>query len=418
MANIASRLQAVIRIPRIHHRPPEVRPITISTANHLQAVVVTTAAITAVVTVALGRITIHPARAREITQAATAELVLVTIAVAIPVLVVTITAAGTEVAAEVEEEAIVVIQEEVDTEAKEVVAVEDTEMTAVATAIGQAVEVAVVTRGYGDSNGGNDRMVVQEDTVFVSGMNTDITEDEICQHFGAIGLIKNDKRTGKPKIWMYKDKSTGKSKGEATVTYDDQAAAHSAIEWFNGKQFKGSTIKVQIAQHKSNWQGNRGGGGGRPSGGGGRGGGGGGRGGFGGGRDRDEHRGGEDRGGRDGGGGAGGRGGDWRCPNPDCGNTNFAWRDECNLCKSSKPEGAGGGGGGGGRGGGRGGDRGGRGGGFRGGRGGGGDRGGDRGGRGGGGFRGGDRSGGRGRGGPMRGGGGRGDRDRDRQRPY
>ena len=97
-----------------------------------------------------------------------------------------------------------------------------------------------------------------------------------------------------------------------------------------------------------------------------------------------------------------------RCPNPDCGNTNFAWRDQCNLCKSSKPEGMGGGGGGdrGGRGGGgRGGDRGGRGGGFRGGDRGG--RGGDRGGRGGGGFRGGDRGGrGGGRGGPMRGGGG------------
>lgn len=51
-------------------------------------------------------------------------------------------------------------------------------------------KIKCVTGGYGDSNGGNDRMVVQEDTVFVSGMNTDITEDEICQHFGAIGLIK------------------------------------------------------------------------------------------------------------------------------------------------------------------------------------------------------------------------------------
>lgn len=92
-----------------------------------------------------------------------------------------------------------------------------------------------------------------------------------------------------------------------------------------------------------------------------------------------------------------------RCPNPDCGNTNFAWRDQCNLCKSLKPEGLSYGGGGGGRGGGGrgGGDRGSRGG-FRGDRGG---RGGDRGGRGGG-FRGGDRGGRGGRGGPMRGGGG------------
>lgn len=105
---------------------------------------------------------------------------------------------------------------------------------------------------------------------------------------------------------MYKDKNTGKPKGEATVTYDDQNAARSAIEWFDNKDFKGYTIKVQIAQHKSSWSGGRGGGGG----GGGRGGGGRGRGGggFGGrGGDRDDSRGGgDDR--RDG----GGRGADWR----------------------------------------------------------------------------------------------------------
>lgn len=106
---------------------------------------------------------------------------------------------------------------------------------------------------------------------------------------------------------MYKDKNTGKSKGEATVTYDDQNAARSAISWFDGKEFKGCTIKVQIAQHKSSWQGNRMGGGRGGGGGRGRGGGGGfsGRGGG----DRDDHHrgsGGDDR--RDG----GGRGGDWR----------------------------------------------------------------------------------------------------------
>lgn len=169
---------------------------------------------------------------------------------------------------------------------------------------------------------------------------------------------------------MYRDKATGKSKGEATVTYDDQNAARSAIDWFDGKEFKGCTIKVQIAQHKSSWQGGRGGGGRGGGGGGGRGGPpGGGRGGFGGNRggDREDRGGGDDRGGRNGG---AGRGGDWRfvkivecefeifenknlmeyfmmilrCPNPDCNNTNFAWRNECNLCKSAKPEGAGGGG--------------------------------------------------------------------------
>lgn len=33
-------------------------------------------------------------------------------------------------------------------------------------------------------------MVVQEDTVFVSGMDENLTEEDIAQHFGAIGVIK------------------------------------------------------------------------------------------------------------------------------------------------------------------------------------------------------------------------------------
>lgn len=43
-----------------------------------------------------------------------------------------------------------------------------------------------------------------------------------------------DKKTGKRRIWIYKDKITGKGKGEATITYDDPPTASSAINWFGG----------------------------------------------------------------------------------------------------------------------------------------------------------------------------------------
>lgn len=33
-------------------------------------------------------------------------------------------------------------------------------------------------------------MVTQEDTIFIQGMNPSTSEDELCQHFGAIGIIK------------------------------------------------------------------------------------------------------------------------------------------------------------------------------------------------------------------------------------
>ncbi|CAH1957878.1 unnamed protein product [Acanthoscelides obtectus] len=256
-------------------------------------------------------------------------------------------------------------------------------------------------------------------------MNPDLNEDDIADHFGSIGIIKMDKRTQKRKVWLYKDKLTGLSKGEATVTYDDANAAQSAISWFDGKDFKGNVIKVQLATKKDNWSGGgmgRGGGFGGGGGGGGYGGGGGG--GFGG---RGGSRDGGPRGGGGGGGGGGrdreGRDGDWKCPNPDCGNTNFAWRNQCNRCSEAKPEGAGGGDGDDRRGGGRDRDGGGRdrprgGGGFR-----GGDRGGRGFGRGGGGGRGGFGGGGRGGGGGRYegggGGGGRdGGRDGGRPRPY
>lgn len=48
-----------------------------------------------------------------------------------------------------------------------------------------------ITGGYNDRNSGSgDGMVTQEDTIFVSGMDPSISEEEICQHFGAIGVIK------------------------------------------------------------------------------------------------------------------------------------------------------------------------------------------------------------------------------------
>jgi RNA recognition motif-containing protein len=64
-------------------------------------------------------------------------------------------------------------------------------------------------------------------------------------------LSQKDKRTGCPKIWIYKDKGTNEPKGDATVTYEDPHAASAAVEWFNDKDFHGSIIQVHIVESKS-----------------------------------------------------------------------------------------------------------------------------------------------------------------------
>jgi len=49
--------------------------------------------------------------------------------------------------------------------------------------------------------------------------------------------MQRDKRTREkePKIWVYTDKTTGKPKGDATVSYEDAQSAVAAVKWFNGR---------------------------------------------------------------------------------------------------------------------------------------------------------------------------------------
>ena len=61
----------------------------------------------------------------------------------------------------------------------------------------------------------------------------------MIEFFSSIGIIKKKKQNKQDRhktecIWIYKDKSTGQAKGDATVTYEDPETAAAAVKWFNG----------------------------------------------------------------------------------------------------------------------------------------------------------------------------------------
>ncbi|KAJ9549218.1 hypothetical protein OSB04_021761 [Centaurea solstitialis] len=178
-------------------------------------------------------------------------------------------------------------------------------------------------------------------SVYVCNLPPGTDEDMLAEYFGTIGLLKKDKRTGRPKIWLYRDKVTNEPKGDATVTYEDPYAAQAAVEWFNNKDFHGTIIEVLMAESKNSHNvvaplvepslvddveleesaKDMGEGGGR-------------------GRGRGDAAGNAPA-------KAWQQDGDWMCPNTSCSNVNFAFRGVCNRCGSARPAGASGGGAGG-----------------------------------------------------------------------
>ncbi|KAH8359443.1 hypothetical protein KR093_006775 [Drosophila rubida] len=91
---------------------------------------------------------------------------------------------------------------------------------------------------------GEEKFVLRTDTIFVLGMRLNVTKNDIIVFFGKMGHIKMDELTLKPKIFVYKNKLTGRSKGEATITYTSPYAAQAAIHYLDGAKFLGQVLSV------------------------------------------------------------------------------------------------------------------------------------------------------------------------------
>jgi cold-inducible RNA-binding protein len=131
----------------------------------------------------------------------------------------------------------------------------------------------------------SDTQTMSENRLFVGNLAYQTMENDLQDYFSQAGTVTS--------VNLMLDKFTGKSRGFAFIEFTSPAEAQKAVEMFQGKDFQGRALTVNIARPKEERPPRREGGGG--GGGGYRGGGGGGGGYRGGGGGRDREGGGRDR---------------------------------------------------------------------------------------------------------------------------
>ncbi len=76
--------------------------------------------------------------------------------------------------------------------------------------------------------------------LYVGNLSYDTTEDGLREKFAQAGTVVS--------VEVIKDRDTGRTKGFAFVTMNNQAEAENAIKMFNGKTLDNREIKVNIAR--------------------------------------------------------------------------------------------------------------------------------------------------------------------------
>jgi RNA recognition motif-containing protein len=97
--------------------------------------------------------------------------------------------------------------------------------------------------------------------LYVGNLNFNTTEDSIAAHFGAHGNVDE--------VFMPLDRMSGRPRGFAFVTMNNDDEANAAKEALDGADLDGRPLKVNEAQERAPRGGGGGGGGGHRGGGGG-----------------------------------------------------------------------------------------------------------------------------------------------------
>lgn len=80
-----------------------------------------------------------------------------------------------------------------------------------------------------------------QNKIYVGNLSYSIEEQNLRDFFASFGAIVE--------IFIPKDRETGKGRGFAFVTFENQAQAQEAVKT-NGQELSGRTIKVNIAKER------------------------------------------------------------------------------------------------------------------------------------------------------------------------
>ena len=78
--------------------------------------------------------------------------------------------------------------------------------------------------------------------IYVSNLPEGTTEQMVTELFGQVGQVAKDPKQTRfnpnaKKVYLYKDKRSGRMKGDGTVTFNDEDTAAAAVEFFHNAEF-------------------------------------------------------------------------------------------------------------------------------------------------------------------------------------
>ncbi|CAH1226306.1 HTATSF1 [Branchiostoma lanceolatum] len=88
---------------------------------------------------------------------------------------------------------------------------------------------------------------VKNTNVYVSGLPTDITDDEFKDLMQKCGIIMEDAETGQPKFKLYRDQN-GQLKGDGRCCYLKRESVELALQILDNYEFRSHTIHVEPAK--------------------------------------------------------------------------------------------------------------------------------------------------------------------------